>query len=254
MTQILLIPDVHCRPNTDLSYLANIGHLAVEKKVPTIIQIGDWADMPSLSSYDVGKRSHEGMRYIEDCRAAIEGMQCLLEPIEEYNRKARKNKTAQYRPRLVLTLGNHENRISRATENSAMLTGAIGLDDLKYEEFGWEVYPFLEVVNVHDIMFSHYFTSGVMGRPCASARLMLQKKHMSCVAGHVQSHEIANMFKADGKEIVGLFCGTAYEGHHTYLGAQGQNHYRGVWILKNVKDGTFSPVPYTLEELKARYE
>ena len=165
-----------------------------------------------------------------------------------------KNKNFLVRRNNKLQFTGNCERINRAVENDSKLEGTIGIEDLKYKEFGWEVYPFLEVVNVHDIMFSHYFTSGVMGRPCASARLMLQKKHMSCVAGHVQSHEIANMYKADGTEIVGLFCGTAYEGHHTYLGAQGQNHYRGIWMLKNVKDGAFSPVPYTLDELKARYE
>lgn len=254
MKKILLIPDVHCRPGSDLSYLANIGKLAVEKKPDIIVNIGDFADMPSLSSYDVGKKSFEGRRYINDIQSALDGMEILLSPIKAFNEEAKKNHKTRYKPRQVLLLGNHENRLLRAVNDDPKLEGILGVRDLRYEESGWEVYPFLEVVNVEGIMFSHYFTSGVMGRPVSSARLMLQKKHCSCVQGHVQHRDIAYSHTADGRELVGLFCGTAYKDHHEYLGNQGQDHFRGVWILKNVADGSFEPVAYTLDELDERYK
>ena len=56
----LIIPDCQVKDGVPLEYLEWIGHYIVEKKPDVIINIGDFADMPSLSSYDVGKKSFEG--------------------------------------------------------------------------------------------------------------------------------------------------------------------------------------------------
>ena len=74
----LIIPDTQVKPDVDLSYLEWIGQYIVEKQPDVLIQIGDFADMPSLSSYDVGKKSFEGRRYKDDIKAAVEGMDILL--------------------------------------------------------------------------------------------------------------------------------------------------------------------------------
>ena len=55
MSKILVIPDVQAKPGVDFQYLNKLGHYIVEKRPDTIVCIGDFADMPSLSSYDVGK-------------------------------------------------------------------------------------------------------------------------------------------------------------------------------------------------------
>ncbi len=85
---------------------------------------------------DVGKKSFEGRRYKTDIEVTNKAMQMLLAPIKEYNERARRNKDRQYRPRMVLTLGNHEERISRAVEGDPKLDGTISLSDLKYEHYG----------------------------------------------------------------------------------------------------------------------
>ena len=66
----LIIPDTQVKRDVDLSYLEWIGKYIVDKKPDVIVQIGDFADMPSLSSYDVGKKSFEGRRYKDDIEAA----------------------------------------------------------------------------------------------------------------------------------------------------------------------------------------
>ena len=73
----LIIPDTQVKRGVDLSYLEWIGKYIVDKKPDVIVQIGDFADMPSLSSYDVGKKSFEGRRYKDDIEAAREGMDIL---------------------------------------------------------------------------------------------------------------------------------------------------------------------------------
>jgi len=249
----LVIPDCQVKDGVDLSYLTWIGKYIVEKKPDVIVQIGDFADMPSLSSYDVGKKSFEGRRYKTDIEAVRRAMNLLLDPINMFNKKAKANKEKQYHPRKILTLGNHENRIERAVENDAKLDGTIGLEDLGYEDFGWEVYPFLDIVAVDGVHYSHYFTSGVMGRAVPNARQLLLKKHVSCTMGHVQNWELHRETRADGSPILGLFAGSCYLHNEDYLGPQGNNYDRLIWMKHEVNDGHYFPMPVTLKFLEKKY-
>ena len=157
----LVIPDTQVKPNISLEYLSWIGQYAADKKPDVIVQIGDFADLPSLSSYDIGKKSFEGRTYKSDVRASVKGMKALMEPIKKEQQRLVRNKDKRWKPRLVLTLGNHEERIVRAIEYDRKLEDLIGIKDLKYESFGWEVYPFLDVIVIDGIGYSHYFTTGV---------------------------------------------------------------------------------------------
>lgn len=253
MSKILVLPDVQAKSGIDFKYLNNIGRYAVEKKPDTIVCIGDWADMPSLSSYDVGKKSFEGRRYVEDIAAAKEAMRQFLTPIWEHNARARKNKEKQYKPRMVLTLGNHEERINRAVNDDAKLEGVLSVSDLGYEGFGWEVYPFLDIVVVDGVAFSHYFTSGLLGRPVTTAAACLSKKHMSCVQGHQQGLQIATGHRADGALLTAVISGSCYEHSEDYLGPQGNNHWRGFLMMHDVHDGQFDLMPVSLKYINKKY-
>lgn len=229
------------------------GQYIVEKKPDVIIHIGDFADMESLSSYDVGKKTFEGRRYKADIEAAHVAMDLLLTPLWEYNKNAKKNKEKQYKPRRILCLGNHEDRINRCVESDPKLEGVLHLNDLGYEKYGWEVIPYLEPIVVGGIAFCHYFTSGVLGKPVTSASALLAKKHQSCVMGHVQGRQIAYGTRADGKQITGLFVGGYYQHDEAYLRWQGNRHWRGLWMLHQVNDGSFDEMPISLEYLKQKY-
>lgn len=250
---ILVIPDSQIRPGDDLEFLRCIGRMIVAEKPDVVVQIGDWADMPSLSSYDKGKKSFEGRRYRADIEAAHAGMEALLGPLREHNLRRLATKHGLYRPRLVLTLGNHEERILRTINEEPMLAGAIGLDDLRYVEYGWETYKFLEVVVIEGVAFSHYFTTGLMGRPASSAQAQLNKKHMSCVAGHQQGRQIATAFRADGRQITSIIAGSCYEHQEGYLGPQGNKHWHGLVYLRNVEDGCFDERFIPLSDVKKQY-
>jgi len=225
-----VIPDVQAKPGNDFTFLRNIGHYIVEKKPDVLVCIGDFADMPSLSSFDVGKKSFEGRRYKTDIAYAKRGMELLVEPWK---------KLRGYDPQLILTLGNHEDRISRCVEADPKMEGVIGLSDLGYENFGWRVLPFLEPIVIDGVAYCHYFTSGMMGRPVTTATALLTKKHMSAVMGHVQGRQIAYATRADGKQMTALFVGGYYQHDEQYLNWQGNKHWRGLWVLQEVSDGSF---------------
>jgi hypothetical protein len=251
--KILFLPDTQARPGDDFAFLRRIGHYMVDKKPDVIVHAGDFADMPSLSSYDKGKKSFEGRRYRADIKAAHDAMEALLGPLREYNEMRLRNKKGPYRPRMVLTLGNHEDRINRAISNEPILDGTISTDDLKYAEYGWEVYPFLQVVVIGGVAFSHYFQTGVMGRPASSAQAQLNKKMMSCVAGHQQGRQIASTYRADGKRITSIIAGSAYEHAEEYLGPQGNKHWHGLVMLHNVDDGQFDEMFVPLSWINEKY-
>jgi hypothetical protein len=249
----LIIPDTQVKPNTPTEHLKWAGQYAAEKKPDVIVHIGDHWDMESLSSYDKGKKSFEGRRYSKDIASGIEGMETFLKPIRAEQARLRRNKDKQWNPRLVFTLGNHENRITRAIEDDPMLDGLIGFKDFNLEEMGWEVYDFLDVAVIDGIAYSHYFTSGVMGRPVSSARNMLSKKMMSTVMGHVQDRDIAYGRKADGTNILGLFAGIFYQHDEDYLTPQTNGSWRGVWMLNEVANGGCDELPVSINYLRNKY-
>jgi hypothetical protein len=249
--KILVLFDVQAKPSVDFSYLRAIGNYILAKKPDVIVNIGDFADMESLSSYDKGLKSFEGRSYQKDIWAAREAMDALLTPLYEYNKEMKKQKQKLYKPRMVLTLGNHENRINKAINEDRKLDGLISTDDLPYQD--WEVYKFLEVVLIEGIAFSHYFTSGAMGRPVGTASALLNKKHMSCIAGHQQGRQIAFARRADGKDMTAIICGSSYEHDEDYLGVQGNQHWRGLYLLHNVSDGAFDECAVPISYIKEHY-
>ena len=251
---IVVVPDTQVKPGVDTSYLKYIGNYIVDKKPDVVVHLGDHWDMPSLSSYDVGKKSFEGRRYVDDVRAGNEGMDLLLSPLEEFNEKQRKNSKRLYQPRKVFLFGNHENRIERAVNNDAKIEGVIGYKDLNTA--AWETYNFLDVVVISGIAFSHYFSSGLLGRPCTTAAAQLSKKHMSCIAGHQQGYQVATGYKADGTRLTSIIAGSCYTHDEDYLGPQGnKNHWRGILDLRDVQpNGEFDTIPISLKYLEKKYK
>lgn len=230
------------------------GKYAAEKKPDVIVCLGDFADMESLSSYDVGKKAFEGRTYLADIEAAKDAMSAFMYPIMEEQARLRRNKEKQWNPRLVLTLGNHCDRINKAINNDRKLDGLISVGDLPYEAYGWEVIPFLEVINIDGILYSHYFVTGVMGRPVASARMLVTKKHMSCTMGHVQNTEIdISQRRGDGKPVLGLFAGIYYQHDESYLNAQSNKQHRQIWMKYEVDDGFYYAHAISLEYLMKKY-
>lgn len=249
MTRIVVIPDTQFKEDIDDHYLTAIGKYIVRKKPDIIIHIGDHWDMPSLSSYDFGKKSFEGRRYKADIEAGNRGLAALDAPIAAERLRLRKNKEKQWSPSKYFLLGNHEQRIERAVNNDAKLDGTIGYQDLDLLDY--EVVPFLQPLLVEQIAFSHYFTTGLAGRPASTAQAQLNKQHLSCISGHQQGLQIATGKRGDGSLLTSVIAGSCYAHDEHYLGQQGNNHWRGMLVLNNVRNGSFDlatiPLNYIMD-------
>lgn len=248
-----VIPDTQAAPDNPDNHMTWAGKYAVKHKPDVIIHLGDHWDMPSLCSFDKGKGKMEGKRYWKDIEAGNVSMDKFMKPILKEQNRQRKNKEKIWKPRLVFIIGNHEYRIERAVEDNIQLDELLTYDHFNLAKYGWDVIPFLEVEVIDGVAYSHYFTSGVMGRPVSSARLMLNKKHMSCVMGHVQDRDIAFARRADGTQMTGLFAGIFNQHDEGYLNAQTNLSWSGVWMLNQVKDGAFDEMPVSMDYLKRNY-
>ena len=245
--RIIVIGDMQVKPDIDLSYCSRIGNYVADKRPDIVVNIGDFADMPSLSFHDVpGSMGYEGQRYKRDIEAVHQGMRALMTPIKEAMKTG-------WNPRLVMCLGNHEDRINRTIKAIPKLDGVMGLPDLEYERWGWEVVPFLKPIIIDGIAYAHYFCSGQMGRPISSARAVLTKMHMSSIAGHMQGRDMAMGKKADGKSMTAIICGSSYEHDENYLNHQTNNHWRGIYVLNDVHEGEFEENAVSMKYLRRRY-
>lgn len=148
-----VIPDTQCRKGVPMDHLTAFGNYIADHKPEVIIHLGDHYDMPSLSEYDKGKKSFEGRRYQDDIEAGNTGLEMLLAPINKLNTIRRKNKLALYKPRMIATLGNHENRITRLLQIEPRLEGAVSLEHLQFKKYGFDTHEFLQPVEADGVFY-----------------------------------------------------------------------------------------------------
>jgi hypothetical protein len=128
--------------------------------------------------------------------------------------------------------------------------GKFDLSDLQLKEYGWKTHDFLKIVTIDGIEYSHYFTSGVMGRPVSSAAALLRERQKSCTMGHVQTTDIAIHKKTQN---IALFCGICYLHDEPYLGHQGNSTRRQIIVKHEVEDGKYDPMFVSLRFLEKAY-
>ena len=240
----LIIPDSHAHPDFSNERYSWLGQLICDIKPDVVVDIGDWFDMPSLCSYDKGKKGFEGRRYYRDIAAGVEAQDRLLAPIRRAKKKL---------PRFVRCLGNHEERILRAVSGDPVLEGTIGLGDLQSAHYGWEEHNYKDVVNIDGVNYSHAFISGVKGLPVTSANLLLAKQHASCTMGHVHTFDYAIHGRVGGGHLHGLFCGVYQDYHADYAGPANELWRPGIVVKRGVEDGNYDLEWISLKRIKAEY-
>jgi|TARA_B110000438_G_scaffold257314_1_gene265322 hypothetical protein len=239
INKLLIIPDCHASPDYDNDRFTALGEFIVKEKPEVIVCLGDFADMPSLSSYDKGTKGFEGRRYQKDVAVTLDAQDKLFSSLRHFNAHKRKLKERQYKPKLYMTLGNHEDRITRATNSHSELHGTIGINDLQYEKSGWKVTPFKQCLTLQGIAFSHYFAAGVSGRPIFSTHLgnaLISKLHLSAVQGHTHLYNHAEQTRPDGTKIFGLSAGCYSHPQFSEGWCQDTEHtwWRGVVMLEGL--------------------
>jgi hypothetical protein len=251
--KILVIPDCQIKEGVARDHLKWAGEAICDYRPDVVVNLGDFADMPSLSTHDVkGSKYFEGLRYKKDVEVVKEAMQELLAPLRILQKSQKESKHKVYKPRMVMLMGNHENRIDRAINNNPTLEGLISTKDLNYEK-DWEVHEFLHPVFINGVGFNHYWPVGAMGRPASTASAIISKLHMSCIAGHQQGKQVAYGKRADGQAICSIIAGSYYLHDESYMDQLSNKHWRGLVMLNEVNDGHFDEMFLSIEYLGKRY-
>lgn len=246
----LVIPDQHAKPGTDNERADWLAKLIIDIQPDVVVNLGDCADMESLSSYDKGKRSFSGRTYRADIDSHLEFQSRLWEPV--YRRKKKL-------PRAVVFEGNHEHRVEKALDLSPELEGTIGFQDYAFDSYYDEVVRYQGstpgVAVIDGISYAHYFISGVMGRPLSGinpAKALVDKRHKSSTCGH--SH-LADWFvtSPDGKPVMGCVAGCYQDYNAPWAGESNKLWWRGVVIKRNVEDGAYDPEFVSIERLRRTY-
>jgi len=247
----VVIGDTQVKPGVPLQHLTWIGRYIAEQFVGqdvAIIHLGDHWDMPSLSSYDQGKKAIEGKRYQEDVEVGNAAFKMLNAPIEKAIAGNRR-----WRPERHLLLGNHEDRIARACNDHAALDGKLSLDDL--DTCGWTRHAFRMPVTIDGIDYCHYFYNPNTGKPLSGENLYPRLKTIgrSFTMGHQQGLQYV-LRPVGMKRQHGLVLGSTYLHDEDYLGPQVTAYWRGIVVKHQVEDGQYDPMFVSLDYLCRRYE
>jgi len=247
-----VIGDVQAKPGLNYPHLHAAGKLIVERRPDVIVNIGDFGDFPSLSSYDRGTGSAEGRRVKDDMLALFEASDILLAPLKRLQVEQAERGEKLYKPRLIWTLGNHENRVWIYENSKPELKGLMSEQILSHRD--WEVIPFLKPITVDGVTYIHFMPNSMTGKPYSGMlNGILKNVGYSFVQGHKQCFDFARRDLTNGTVINAVICGAFYTHNEEYKGDTGNHHFRGCCYLHDVKDGNFDIEQISLDRLQKDY-
>lgn len=246
----LVLPDRQARPGSTFEVDEAIGNYIEEHKPEVIIDIGDHADMPSLSAYDKGKKSFEGRRYKNDIEASLSAHK------KQWGQVPSLAPGGDYDPLTIMIIGNHEERILRAVEDDAKLDGLLSIEDLKYHNWFKVVSPFLDPVIVDGVCYVHYAFKTLPKSPIGGkhqARAILDQYMMSTTVGHCPEFDYAETYRGDNQRIQCIVAGSRFDHWEEYAGMRNNRYWRGIIHKKNVMNGCYDFEKISLERLLDEY-
>lgn len=251
MTTYIVIPDqhaIHTHNNDRADWLAS---LIKDIRPDVVVNMGDAADMPSLSSYDKGTRAFQGKSYRDDINAHLDFQERLWGPVKRTKKKM---------PHRVILEGNHEHRIERALDLSPELTGTIGFKDYEFDSYYDEVIRYdggtPGVYERDEILFAHFFITGISGRPAGGehpGNTLITKNKMSSIAAHSHTYDWCTQTNINGKTHNGLVVGCYQDYINDWSGNIGKLWRSGITILRNVEKGDFDLQFTSIHNLKKEY-
>lgn len=240
----LIIPDTQVKAGVPLDHFDWLGAAIRDYKPDVVVHLGDHWDCESLSSY-ASAAEKEGLRYKDDLEAGNEALRILHKAMGRFG------------GRKILLRGNHEDRLSRALAADPKWDGVVGFHQFVDRKLGWEVVDYFmgspRPIVVDGVTYAHYFANPNTGKPIGgTVTNRLAKIGTTFVQGHVQGYLSGNVQYATGVVRHGIVAGSCYLHDETYKGVA-NNHWRGIVVLNEVRNGSFCEMPLTLDYLSRRY-
>ena len=244
-----MIPDTQIFPGSKTEHIIAAAKYLRKHKPDKIIIIGDWWDMPSLSSYDKpGDKGWETKDVQEDLDVGWEAMNKFLSTV----------RTKTYDPEIHYCVGNHEDRISRAADSAGMrmLGKYLYLEELilaPLKRLDVKTHTILEVIQLNGICYSHYFVnpSSLLSNAIGGTiENKLKNLGHSFSMGHQQQKQTGEVYTCTGQRRRGLVCGRFYQDYHPYLGPQkNAQSWSGILMKHEVSQGDYDLMEVSMSYL-----
>lgn len=253
MRRYVIIPDAQVRPGVDTTHIDWAAAAIVDYLPDVVVVMGDWWDLPSLSTHEApGSKEAEGRRVKPDIDAGNEAFLRLTGPMDAEIERRRKNNKKRWNPERHFLFGNHEDRLSRAIFRDPKWEGLLSTDSLQTP--GFQRHAFLKIVELDGIKFCHYFPNPFSGRPIGGT-ITNRLSHIgsSFVQGHQQGFLYASKQYPDHIKH-GIVCGRFYLHDEHYRPADVQHtEWSGILVLNQVNNGDFDLMPLRMDYLRRKY-
>lgn len=246
----LVIGDAHADPKVSNRRFDWLGEFILETRPDVIVDIGDWVDMASLSTYDKGRQTAWGNSFLKDCEASKDASKRAF---------GRIGSVKGYKPKIIRLCGNHDQgRIDKFVNDNPELEGLVSIDKLGLDMYGAEVVSFRNIKIIDGIAYCHFFYDRDSRYPLQTARAVLTKKVHSAAFGHTHIRDFAETVRADGSRVavtnVGCFLDPERKGFG-YAGLQGvERWWSGLVRFRGVDGrGSYDPEFIGIKELQRKY-
>ena len=209
MRRHLVLPDAQVKPGSDTIHCEWAANAVLDYRPDVIVIIGDWWDLPSLSTHELpGSKEAEGRNVREDIDAGNAAFERFYKPIRKEVDRTVSSHKRRWKPECHFLMGNHEHRMSRAIARDPKFDGMLSLEHLKTP--GFQRHEFLKIVDVDGIKYCHYFPNPFSGKPIGGTIVSrLNNIGSSFTQGHQQGFLYASKQCPDHVKH-GLACGRFY--------------------------------------------
>lgn len=254
MSRIVVIPDTQVKPGVDTAHIKWAADAIVHYKPDYVVVIGDWWDMPSLSTHDKpGSIETVGANVQADIDAGNVAFELLVGPMQKEIKRRIDNHKKTWRPKCHFLFGNHEHRLTRAVYTEPKWDGLLTLDSMRTP--GFERHEFLKIVHIEGIRFCHYFPNPLSGRPIGGT-ITNRLAHIggSFVQGHQQGFQYGTKQYPD-KVCHGMVCGRFYSHHERYRPTDVQNaEWNGIVVFNETRNnGDYDLMTLSYGYLQRKY-
>lgn len=256
MTTKVVFSCYHAVPQVKNTRAEVLGRFLFDLKPDLVIDLGDGADMRSLSSYD---ERYPKQVVTESYEKDIESYNDAQDRMRHWFRHSKRKK-----PFWVGFEGNHENRIKKALATDPRIEGqkyGISFKHLQTDKWFNEYHEYAYgspcISDYYGVSYAHYFTAYNSPRAIAGinhARRLTQVRGNSSTCGH--SHRRGLWFNDDfhPKPNIGTVVGCLKGKDEDWAGQSQFAWWRGIVVKHNCQpDGTFDPQFISLESLEKEY-
>jgi hypothetical protein len=252
---VVVMSCAHTQPGVSNERFTWLGKMLYDLRPDEFINLGDFSEMESLSSFDtrypgsVVRRSYEA------------DVNVTNDAHERMWHEFRKNKRGL--PYRIFLEGNHERRIGTAISKDPGLEGSnygISMSHLSIDSHYNEFHPYEHsapaIVYRDGVLYSHFLSSGAYGRSIDGVNhglKMVEKTGSSVTVGH--SHKFNYFIKAETypKPAHGLSVGCFLGSPQGWAGQANDEWSRGVVIKRNLEDGNYDLQWVSLNSLEREY-